>query len=57
MTRAEADAEHPRVRAAPGSSLDLIRELIEDRGRRHDFDDQFEQPHDDVQGDPPCPDE
>jgi hypothetical protein len=57
MTVAEDRAETPLTRDALGEGLELIRQLILERGRRHDFDDQVDEPHDDVQWDVPCPDE
>ncbi len=48
-------AGSPSVRAALGEGLALIAELIRERGRRRDFDDQADAPHDDVQWDAPCP--
>ncbi len=57
LTTAGERAESPLTRDALGEGLELIRELIAERGRRHEFDDQADIPHDDVQWDPPCPDE
>ena len=36
----------PAVRSAVGEGLELILELIEDRGKRRDFDEQFDRLHD-----------
>ncbi len=57
MTTAEERAGSPMVRSAPGEGLELIRELIKERGRRQEFDHQSDAPHDDVQWDAPSPDE
>ncbi len=45
------------MRDALGEGLELIRELISERGRRQEFQDQWDTPHDDVPWDLPCPDE
>ena len=55
LTTAGERAESPLVRDALGAGLELIRDLIKERGRRQEFEDQAE-PHDDVQWDAPCPD-
>ncbi len=57
LTTAGERADSPSVKAALGEGLALIAELIAERGRRHDFDDQVDEPPDDVQWDAPCPDE
>ncbi len=36
----------PEVRRALSGALELIAELIEERGRRRDLDEQWDQPHD-----------
>lgn len=36
----------PEVRSALSGALDLIVELIEARGKRRDFDEQWDRPHD-----------
>ncbi len=56
LTTAEGRADSPMVRSVLGEGLELIRELILERGRRDEFHDQADAPHDDVQFDPPCPD-
>ncbi len=57
LTTAEGRADSPMVRSALGEGLELIRELISERGRRQEFQDQWDTPHDDVPWDLPCPDE
>jgi hypothetical protein len=38
--------QEPEVRRALSGALDLIVELIEDRGKRRDIDEQWDMPHD-----------
>lgn len=37
----------PEVRKSLGEALDLVVELIEDRGKRRDFQERWDRPHDD----------
>lgn len=56
MADAERRAGDPTVLSALGDGLDLIRELIADRGRRHDFAEAWDDAGDGFSADPPCPD-
>ncbi len=56
LTTAEGRADSPSVRSALSEGLELIRELISERGRRREFDDQVDDATaDPFPYDPPCP--
>jgi len=58
LTVAEDRAAEPSIRAALGEGLELIRELIAERGRLHEFDGLAEDAGaDPFPDDPPCSDE